>query len=713
MISVIEAGQNSSVKIYLGKNVHADGDTTDVQIDHNNDGDLNIRDLTKLINTLRAIATRYNVMPSIKKFNKILEPKDFAYQSVHESWKGTSKSSYQKIANTRLIVRHTGRVNEESFNSRTRNIQAIFLETSNGERFRFPTNQLLGGRAMACHLNYGKNNDITARKIVELSLEHQSLKQFKKSIRSDRLVGDGINGIKNALNDRLLEIKKSLGKIAKPTSYSSAIKNIPTLSGKFCENKLQELTEMFRESTYDNLSEVLNRVAILTGERMTNNNFYHVSIRPKDANALIESLNGEYGHSDDDYSIFDESNLYFTNESTFKDAVEYLNILEARYKIVESDPFTSYSQSWTENRFRKSGETGQMSDEANSGIEVLADGLRKIFHNDFRIPDFPEHAPKFTDSLGQDAFYLSLYVEQNVFENPVVSNYISSIVDKMDSNVPLDNAEKIVKNRLVKALEEDLAESLDPEMDECDNEIVEDQWDDIVVDGKKKAIIDDIMNNFNVKIFLDDHADLDDGPIMEDDFRHALVLFVLDQMGKERISLEHDELEQIVDKLLGELLECAEDNGIEVQPSRSNELELAEEFNADKEPEFRWKIGDNIVIDSREDLTGVEIPNGIKCKIEEFDPMKEWNPRVGGPVMIVAIDDNGDDYLVDTDMIKIVDGDHVNNENTEYEDDKEIIDELESFHNTKEEQELAEWFKEFNPDRVLELTTCRMILRSK
>ena len=66
---------------------------------------------------------------------------------------GTTKSSYQKVGECKVIVRHSVKVNEDKHGARSRNIQAIFIETKSGERFRVSPNHLHGARAMARHLS--------------------------------------------------------------------------------------------------------------------------------------------------------------------------------------------------------------------------------------------------------------------------------------------------------------------------------------------------------------------------------------------------------------------------------------------------------------------------------------------------------------------------------------------------------------------------------
>jgi hypothetical protein len=51
---------------------------------------------------------------------------------------GKSRVSYQKMDNARLVIRHNESVNPEIPGSRTRHIKSIYIESSEGERFKYP-----------------------------------------------------------------------------------------------------------------------------------------------------------------------------------------------------------------------------------------------------------------------------------------------------------------------------------------------------------------------------------------------------------------------------------------------------------------------------------------------------------------------------------------------------------------------------------------------
>ena len=113
--------------------------------------------------TMREFAVTHNLGFKPQDIEKLdLEQGDFEFMSqvntVKESkMHGTSKTSYDKLDKTKMIVRHSKIVDEDVPGARSRNISAIFIENAQGERFRFPYNYLAGARAMMMHVAKGGN----------------------------------------------------------------------------------------------------------------------------------------------------------------------------------------------------------------------------------------------------------------------------------------------------------------------------------------------------------------------------------------------------------------------------------------------------------------------------------------------------------------------------------------------------------------------------
>jgi hypothetical protein len=69
---------------------------------------------------------------------------------------GSRTMSYQKLMDTRLIIKHNQAVMDENQpGARTRHIGALFVENQDGERFKYPFIHLAGARAMQRHVANG------------------------------------------------------------------------------------------------------------------------------------------------------------------------------------------------------------------------------------------------------------------------------------------------------------------------------------------------------------------------------------------------------------------------------------------------------------------------------------------------------------------------------------------------------------------------------
>jgi len=174
---------------------------------------------------------------------------------------GSTRSSYQKLENTKLIIRHSKKIQEESPNSRTRNIDSLYVESEAGERFKYPFIHLSGARAMQRHVaNGGNPYDGFGQYIVGLSEQVYNLRRFNHLVsRNSFLENSEILDIANAAREKTSSIKKTLERIQKQTGYETIKENfveykkgdidpgtLETLKNKFTLQQFnEELVELF------------------------------------------------------------------------------------------------------------------------------------------------------------------------------------------------------------------------------------------------------------------------------------------------------------------------------------------------------------------------------------------------------------------------------------------------------------------------------------
>jgi hypothetical protein len=112
---------------------------------------------------------------------------------------GSKTVSYQKLEDTRLIIKHNQAVMDDTQpGARTRNISALFVENQDGERFKYPFVHLAGARAMQRHVaNGGLPYDDIGKSIIGMSEEIAQLKSFGNYVVR--------NDLMNSMNNNIVE----------------------------------------------------------------------------------------------------------------------------------------------------------------------------------------------------------------------------------------------------------------------------------------------------------------------------------------------------------------------------------------------------------------------------------------------------------------------------------------------------------------------------
>lgn len=192
--------------------VEINEDDNVIKIKYGENTDLN--KLQKLEDTIRnGIAKKFIIgVDRLPYTGKDIELKDVHNMAkVQESLSpvmGSMKTSYQQTDGAKLIIRHSKPVNEEIHGSRSRNIKALFIENSYGERFRYPHIHLNAARAMTRHVAEGGTPyDEIGQKIIGLSEERGQLMQVARYIKGNGLQ-EQANDVQFAVQQRLNEIKE-------------------------------------------------------------------------------------------------------------------------------------------------------------------------------------------------------------------------------------------------------------------------------------------------------------------------------------------------------------------------------------------------------------------------------------------------------------------------------------------------------------------------
>ena len=158
---------------------------------------------------------------------------------------GSTKSSFQRVGNARLIIRHSDTVNEEVRGSRWRKIDRIFVENNQGERMRYPTIHVAGARAMARHLaNEGQFHDDIGEAIKSLSEDYANLKSAAKMMRGIDAIAEDAQRVRMAMET----VNGKVRKLSGPRGYSALSSTLTERELNLSSDALSETIERMMEA---------------------------------------------------------------------------------------------------------------------------------------------------------------------------------------------------------------------------------------------------------------------------------------------------------------------------------------------------------------------------------------------------------------------------------------------------------------------------------
>ena len=159
---------------------------------------------------------------------------------------GTKTVSYQKLENTRLIIKHSQAVMDDAVpGARTRHIGALFVENADGERFKYPFIHLAGARAMQRHVaNGGLPYDEIGESIIRMSEEIAQLKSFGNYVVRNDLMNSMNNDIVERSTNYLNSLREQIKALSRQGHYEAYKESFQSRQN---EEIPQDVVENFKE----------------------------------------------------------------------------------------------------------------------------------------------------------------------------------------------------------------------------------------------------------------------------------------------------------------------------------------------------------------------------------------------------------------------------------------------------------------------------------
>ena len=204
---------------------------------------------------------------------------------VKESLTGTTKSSYENLDKTRLIIRHSGPVDENVPGARSRHINSLYIENEDGERFKYPITHLAGARAMTRHVsNGGRPHDEFGQHIIQTSENIAQLNSFKRYVSHKDQLNDNAGDIIEQTKLKLENLRQYVRNLNKQSHYDETFKNFkPSAIADLSDDDRSAYREKF---TMKHLDDRVENVLPLIHNIMQE----YQPEEPTDADAKVEPI---------------------------------------------------------------------------------------------------------------------------------------------------------------------------------------------------------------------------------------------------------------------------------------------------------------------------------------------------------------------------------------------------------------------------------------
>ena len=165
---------------------------------------------------------------------------------------GSKKRSYESYGPVRIKIQHTKEVAEEVRGSRSRNIQALFVENDQSERFKLPFTSLIGARAMARHVSAGGiPTDAIGEHITSLVNEMTTLRPFVNAMRTRTFEDQETQGMLEAAFDYHRLLKHTLNKMKGKKGYNQFKENFKPSEVKEQDIDINDIKDKFVKRVMD------------------------------------------------------------------------------------------------------------------------------------------------------------------------------------------------------------------------------------------------------------------------------------------------------------------------------------------------------------------------------------------------------------------------------------------------------------------------------
>ena len=181
---------------------------------------------------------------------KLMTKTDESVFEGFSGWTGSSRKSVNELGDARIIVRHKRTVDEEKRGARTRQIESIFIENAEGERFKFPSTNITAAKAMARHVKEGgAPHDEFGQHIYGIMEELTQLKKFQRTNKRNDFFEDVAIG--QEIGSHIGNLRHNLKTMASPNGYKNQMESFSKEQSDVPQERIDELKDVATISYFD------------------------------------------------------------------------------------------------------------------------------------------------------------------------------------------------------------------------------------------------------------------------------------------------------------------------------------------------------------------------------------------------------------------------------------------------------------------------------
>ena len=169
--------------------------------------------------------------------------------SLKESYYGTKKVSYAGAPKeARLMIRHNRDLEESD--ARFRYVESLFIETTDGQRFKLASKKLSVGRAMLEHVRQGGTPyDAMGQHINEMANELNVLSRFLRVNKES--LSEQAGAMRESAHDHYQNLRKNIKSLSTANGYKRYTESWEPLAITEGEDLVEEIKDLFVEQHID------------------------------------------------------------------------------------------------------------------------------------------------------------------------------------------------------------------------------------------------------------------------------------------------------------------------------------------------------------------------------------------------------------------------------------------------------------------------------